>query len=266
MLLHLTTDQLARAFTALMLALLGGLQIVRPGCFWGMSMYFAGARSAFDPEQRARLARAIAARSDVEGDTDAYTRYAGIFTIAMAPVEILAVVPYVLPYAAAALATAIAMLASYLHFRRAPELRIAPLVRRSVWAALPPAAIVAAAVCVFGAVAFAALPSYRVGALIVVLAAIALCAIAWRVAVAPALLIGDDPQLEYLIDEHVRFCRATSLIALACAPPTVLVLLAAASLPATAHFFNTVSLAVTAAFLVSMVVSLNPIRKRISLA
>ena len=266
MLPHLTADQLARTFTALMLALLGGLQILRPGCFWGMSMYFVGARSAFDPEQRARLARAIAARAGVEGDTDTYTRYAGIFTLAMAPVEIIAAVPYVLPYAAAALATAVAMLASYLHFRRAADLRVAPLVRRTVWTALPPASIVAAAICVLGAAVFAALPPYRVGATIVVLAAIALCAIAWRVAVAPALLVGDDPQLEYLIDEHVRFCRATSLIGLACAPPTVLVLLAAAALPASAHFFNTVSLAVTAAFLVSMVVSLNPMRKRISLA
>jgi hypothetical protein len=46
----------------------------------------------------------------------------------------------------------------------------------------------------------------------------------------------------------------------------VLVALAWATLPWTAHFFNAVMFTVIAAFAVVMAVSLNPIRKRLRLA
>src|SRR5579862_9016170 len=252
---HLTNDQLARLFTTAVLIGMGILQILRPGCFWGMWMYFSGARAGFSPEQRERLARVLEARERAEGDTDTYTRIVGAFTIVMAPLGLISAVPYVLPYALSCLAMAAAILLSYLNFKRATERRIAPLVRRTAWASLPPLAIVATAVCVLGAGAFAAFPQYRAGAVVVIVSAIVLTAIAWRVAVAPALLLGDDPQLEYIVDEHLRFCRATSLISLACAPPTVLVALAAAALPPTEHYYSIVTLAVSAAFLVAMVLS-----------
>ena len=266
MIAHLTADQLARGVTAAALAFLGILQILRPACLWGMGVYFAGARAAFSPDQRERLARVLAARSEAEGDTDAFTRYAGFFTLAMAAVALVPSVPYVLPYAASCSATAVAILCIYLHFRRATTRRVAPLVHRTPWTSLSPLALVTVAVCILGAAAFATLPQYRVGGIIVVVTAVALCAIAWRVAISPAILFGDDPQLEYLVDEHVRFCRATSLAALACAPPTVLVLLAGAALRPDVRFFDVVSAVVLAAFVVAMVVSLNPLRKRLALA
>ena len=205
MIAHLTADQLARGVTAAALAFLGILQILRPGCLWGMGMYFAGARAAFSPDQRERLARVLAARTEVEGDTDAFTRYAGFFTIAMAAVALVPSVPYVLPYAASCSATAVAILCIYLHFRRATTRRVAPFVHRTPWTSLSPLALVTVAVCILGAAAFATLPQYRVGGIIVVVTAIALCAIAWRVAIAPAILFGDDPQLEYLVQRARAF-------------------------------------------------------------
>lgn len=263
---HLSHDQLARLVTAGALVFLGVLQIVAPSCFWGMSLYFKGTRAAFSPDQRERLARVLTAREQAEGNTDVYLRFVGILTIAMAPIALIPAVPFVLPYSISCVAVAAAILLSYLHFRRATERRVAPLVRRSVWASLPPLAVAATVVCLAGAASFGAYPQFRMGVLVVTLAALVLFAVAWRVATAPAMLFGDDSQLEYLVDEHVRFSRATNLLALVCAPPTVLVALAWATLPPTAHFFDVVMFTVAAAFVVVIAVSLNPMRKRIRLA
>jgi hypothetical protein len=259
-------DQLARAVTAGTLVLLGVLEILKPGCFWGLSMYFKGTRAALDPGQRERLARVLAARERAEGDANLFMKLAGLFTIGMAALALAPAVPYVLPYALSCLASASAILVSYLRFQRAAERRVAPLARRTPWQSLPPLAIAAAAVCLIGAGSFAFYPQFRVGAIIVIVAALALLAVAYRVAIAPAILFGDDSQLEYLVDEHLRFSRAMNLVSLACAPLTVLVALAWATLPSSAHFFNSVTLAVAVAFVVVITLSLNPIRKRIIFA
>ncbi|MGA8533031.1 MAG: hypothetical protein WB615_02855 [Candidatus Tumulicola sp.] len=262
---HVPQEQLARIVTAIAIGLLGILEIATPGCFGSIRFYFRGARAALGPEQRARLQRVVDARVDAEG-TDVYTRYAGVFTIAMAGLALLPAVPMDLPYTASCAALAIAVFLAYLHFRRGTERRVAPLVRRNAWASLPPVVLACAGICIVAALSLTAYPQYRIPALAAALSGIVLCAIAWRVAVAPAMLFGDDAQLEYLVDEHVRFCRATGLIALACAPPTNLVLFAWAELHVTPPLVIAATWAVLAAFLVVLVVSLNPVRKRIMFA
>ena len=263
---HLTHDQVARLFTTGALVFLGLLQILAPSCFWGMSAYFKGARAAFSPDQRERLARVLAERESAEGNTSAYLRVVGILTILLAPSALIPAIPFVLPYSLSCIAMAAAILLSYLRFQRATQRRVAPLVRRNVWASLSPLGLAATGVCLAGACAFAAYPQFRFGVAVVVVAVVVLLAVAWRVATAPAILFGNDSQLEYLVDEHIRFSRATNLLALACAPPTVLVALAWATLPWSAHFFNAVMFAVMTAFAVVMVVSFNPMRKRLRLA
>lgn len=42
--------------------------------------------------------------------------------------------------------------------------------------------------------------------------------IAWRVSVAPALLLGDDPQLEHDVDDEVRRRRVSGLVVFAALP------------------------------------------------
>ncbi|HKU81679.1 MAG TPA: hypothetical protein VJP76_05870 [Candidatus Tumulicola sp.] len=267
MLSHLTNDQTARLFTAAVQVLVGVLQIATPSCFGSMRSYFRGSRAALPPDQRDRLMRVLTMRSNAEGDTDVATRYAGIFTIAIAPLALVPAIPFVLPYATCCLGMAIAMLYAYLHYRRATLRRVAPLVRRTPWAALPPAILVPTAVCLLGVAAFAALPQFRFAGVAILIASAALVAIGWRIALAPAVLFGDDPQLEYLVDEHVRFCRATSLMALACAPAVAFVAIAGATLhDGGGAFFNAVFYTVLAAFIVTMAVSLNPLRKRLQFA
>ena len=261
----------AREFTSLVVLFLGAFQIVAPRCFWGSSIYFKGVwRRALPPPGRNaeadRLKRVLDARDRAEGKLDSAIRYAGVFTIGMALLVLVPAVPLVLPYALSCLAMAAAIVVSYLRFRRVTERRVAPLIRRSPWTSLPPIAMTGSAVCLLGTLTFAAIPEFRVSVAIVIASAIALLSVAWRVATAPAILFGDDSQLEYLVDEHLRFCRAMGFVSVACAPPVVLVGLGWAMLPASATFFNVVAIAVALAFLVVLIVSLNPIRKRFSVA
>jgi len=265
MLGHAFHDELARIVTAGALVLLGILEIATPGCFGSIGQYFRGARAGLEPAQRARLTRVLDARIDAEG-TDSYTRYAGVFTLAMAGVALLSLLSGVIAYAASCAALAIAMLLAYLHFRRACERRIAALAPRNPWTSLPPLVLACAGICIIAAAALAIYPQYRIAGVAAVLSALGLCAIAWRVAVAPAMLFGDDTQLEYLVDEHVRFCRATGLVALACAPALMLVMFAWAELHVVPPLLAVAVWAVVVAFLVVMIVSINPMRKRIMLA
>ncbi len=268
---HLDHLPVARDFMAFVLLFLGIFEIAKPRCFWGLSIYFKGVwRVAMPAEgrdtERERLKRVLEARERAEGDSDAFIRCAGAFTIAMGALELAPAVPLVLPYALSCLGMAAAILVSYLRFRRVTERRVAPLLRRSPWTSLPPVAAICTAVCLFGTASFAAIPEFRVSVIIVIASAIVLLGVAWRIAMAPAILFGDDSQLEYLVDEHLRFCRAMSFVTLACAPPTVLVGLGWAMLPSSAHFFNIVTLAVAVAFTIVLVMSLNPMRKRVGVA
>ena len=182
---QLPQEQLARYVTAGALALLGVLEIVRPSCFGSIGVYFRGARANLEPPQRDRLTRVLDARVDAEG-TDVYTRYAGAFTLVMAAVNLLPQVPSVLPYTASCAALAIAVFLAYLHFRRATDRRVAPLAPRNPWRSLPPLVLICAGICILAAASLAVDPQYRIPGIVSAVSGISLCAIAWRVAVAPA--------------------------------------------------------------------------------
>jgi hypothetical protein len=261
---HITHDQLARDWSAITLAALGIVQLRSPGCFESIWMYFRGAWTGLSNEQSDRLKSVIEARARAEG-AGGSARYAGLFTIAMGLLGLWPAIPYVMPYAASCLAMACVTWMAYRRFRRATEVRFAPLVRRTPLESLPPVTIVAVALCAFGTAAFASVPQFRIAAVVVVVSMTVLVAIAWRIAVAPAILFGSDPQVEYAVDKRVRFCRATSLVTLACAPPTVFAALAWAQLPSLSGLLGLMVLLVIAGFIATMVVSLNPLREGIAL-
>jgi hypothetical protein len=263
---HITHDQLARAESAIALAALGIVQLRSPGCFESIRMYFRGAWAGLSNEQSDRLKSVIEARTRAEGAGGSARAYAGLFTIAMGLLGLWPAIPYVMPYAASCLAMAYATWIAYRRFRHATELRFAPLTRRTPLEALPPVTIVSVALCLIGTAAFASVPQFRVAAALVVVSMIVLLAIAWRIAIAPAVLLGTDPQVEYAVDKRVRFCRATGLVTLACAPPTVFAMLAWAQLPSVSGLLELMLLLVITGFVATTVVSLNPLRQGIALA
>ncbi|HEY1656511.1 MAG TPA: hypothetical protein VGF86_15520 [Candidatus Tumulicola sp.] len=259
-------DPAARLLTAGMLLALGIGQIVWPRCFADIGMYFRYARRGLSPEMWERVQRGLQARREAEGISLNRMRFVGSLGILLATLEFVPVIPFAFPYAAFCLIVAASVVAAYVQVRRATERRVAPLVRRSPLDALPPAVIVATVVCLAGTLIFATYPVYRFAALAVAASGFVLLAIAWRIAASPALLLGNDPKIEYAIDERVRICRATNVAFLACGPATILTMLDSRHLPADLAFYGIVAQIVWVAFFVALIVSLMPLRRQLTLA
>jgi hypothetical protein len=165
------------------------------------------------------------------------------------------------------LAISAVTLRAYLQFHRATEQRVAPLVRRSPLTALPPVLIACIVASVVVAALLAADPHDRVSAIVVAASTLVLGYIAARIAAAPALLLGDDPQYEYALDERLRMGRARNVAALACAPVFLLAAIAEPGLPERFGTLGTVAMAiVVAAFVVSLAGSILPLFGRLRVA
>ncbi len=259
-------DHLIRLSTAVMLVAIGTAQLRWPSCFAGAGMYFRSSCRGLSEEAGAQVRATLQARRDVEGDSAGLMRYVAVFYFAMAALEFVPAIPFAVPYAAGALATALATYAAYAKMRYATQRRVAPLVRRSPFDALPPLAVAAVAASFAGTLAFAAYPPYRIAAAAIAVSVAILFLIAWQIARSPALLLGSDPQVEYAVDERVRFSRATSVAALACAPPAVLTLLVSPGVAAGLPGYDAVTAIVCSAFAVALIVSFVPMRKRLVIA
>jgi hypothetical protein len=235
-----------------------------PRCFAGVAGYFTRWAAKMPPDEQERLTRVVDAREAAEGISANFGRVLGAGAVLLATLEAVRSLPPILPYALFCLAVAAITLLAYLQFRRAVERRVAPLVRRSPFTALPVALIVAVALSFLASLALAAYPPERFGALAVAASTLLLGVIAWRIAMAPALLLGIDPRLEYAVDERVRIGRARSIANLACAPAFVVIALAAPTLPAQYAILGSVAFAIVAvSFAVSLAGSLLPLRRPI---
>jgi hypothetical protein len=252
---------------AVALVLVGVAAFAWPRCFAGVAGYFTRWATKIPADDQERLSRVVDAREEAEGISAAYGRLLAAVAILLAALEAIRAIPFIVPYALFCLAAATVTLLAYLQFRRAVERRVAPLVRRSPFTALPPLLIVAVACSFLASVALAAYPPERIGALVVAASTLLLGIVAWRIATAPALLIGLDPQLEYAVDERVRVGRARNIANLACAPAFVAIALVSPTLPAQYATRGSVAMAVVAAaFVISLAASLLPLRRPIATA
>lgn len=237
---------------------------VWPRCFAGVTGYFTRWAAKMPPNQQERLNRVVEAREDAEGLSAGYGRLLGTFAIVLASLEAVRAIPFIVPYALFCLAGATLTLLAYLQFRRAIDRRVAPLVRRSPFTALPPVLIAGIAGSFVAAVALAAYPPERIGALVVAVSTLVLGSVAWRIATAPALLVGVDPQLEYAVDERVRVGRARNVANLACAPAFVAIVLVGPTLPPEYATLGSIATAITAAaFVISLAAFFLPLRRPI---
>ncbi len=266
MIAHPAPHYAARLVLAGALVALGLFALIFPDCFLGVGGYFKLSGN-LSREERERLERVLTMRREAEGSSRAYGRYLAAACFVLAAAELIPAVPFVLPYALCCLAFAFATFLSYLQIRRATERRVAPLVRRSPLSALPLIAMAAMLCCFAVVLPFIVYSSERFSAAAVAFSTLILGWIAWRIAVAPALLFGKDAAFEYAVDQRLRNARATTIASLACAPAVVFVAFAAPRLaPDLAFYGNLAWPIVLVAFLVSLVVSMLPIFRRISFA
>jgi hypothetical protein len=91
--------------------------------------------------------------------------------------------------------------------------------------------------------------------------------VAWRIANAPALLLGIDPEWEYAVDERIRVGRARNAALLACAVGFVFISLAQRSLSPLYEASGEVAYYVSfAAFIGAMAAYFLPLRARLRVA
>lgn len=203
---------------ALTLVGFGLFEILGPQEFDDVNVYFARIFPLLGAWERLRLSRVLESRLQAEGLSHRYIRLAGVFTVAMGGATFIPTIPFTLPYAAACLAMAVAVSAAYLHIHRATQRRAAPLVRRSGLRFVSPRVIAFPIATLAATAVVGTVPQLRLAAMSVAIAMGVLLWIAWRVSVAPALLLGDDPQLEHDVDDEVRRRRVSGLVVFAALP------------------------------------------------
>jgi hypothetical protein len=201
---------------------IGCVAFARPGDFFGVTPYFERAAGELSPLDRQRLRCTLAARERARDVSGNYGRWLGAVCMAAALFALAPGVPYAAPYALVCLVLAWLMLQSYLQSRRATERRVAPLLRRSFLSVVPLSMVIALGCCFAATTALAASPQLRVGAVAAALTTLAMAAIAWRIAAAPAVLPGIDPQAEYAVDERLRLVRAAGVGILGCVVASLL--------------------------------------------
>jgi hypothetical protein len=245
----------------------GVASFLSPQCMFGVPGMMACSKGSLSPSQRERLSHALAARRNAEGIFGrGYGRLFTVLCVAAAGMEFVPGVPYVLPYAIICIGLALITYLGYIQFRRAADRRVAPLERRSVLAALPLISIVSMLGALAAALMFTIYPPLRLGALAVAAATLLLGVTAWRIATAPSLLLGEDPQVEYAIDQRLRVGRATGIAVLACAPGGVFAAFAGATLPGSDLYATVAQDLALAALIVALIAGVLPLIKRLSFA
>jgi hypothetical protein len=242
----------------------GGLGVfIWPDSLWDFAGSFRRTARILPPFERLRLTRVIAAREKAEGISEVHGRILGIAAVFFAGLAAVRSVPVIVPYVLLRLACALVMLFVYARFNRATQRRAAPLIRRSPLGVISPLVVASVACSLAVTLSLVVYPQLRFGATIVAASIIVLAFIGWRVAGAPALLLGADLQLEREVDDRLRAGRATGIAGLACALSYLFVGLAGLSVPH--HDFFAINLLAWAAFMVTILVNFVLTRRRIQL-
>ncbi len=219
--------EVARVLMTVALAGIGVALLIWPEYLFGIRGHFEHGTRTLDWIEKRRLQETILARQQAEGGSSrSYGTYFGIGLLALAALECIRAVPVVVPYSIAMLALAFAFFFAYHNFARVAKLRAAPLDRRSIFRVLPLTSLLPIIVCMAVGAVYATFPEQRWNAIFVELATLLLGITAWRIAAAPALLLGSDPEFEYVVDERVRRGRAVSVATVACLPVLMLNLVA----------------------------------------
>jgi hypothetical protein len=212
----MTADAIMRACTIAGLIGVAALSLFWRNFFGEVAEYFTRAAGRLSWMEKVRLQRVIEARQEVETVPAAYTRaFAGI-ALGLAALEFFPAVPFIVPFATMSVALAFGMLGVYLLFSRRWKPRVAPLVRRSVFTALPAPVLGAISGSFVITVGLALTSGCRSEGIAIALTVLVMAIVAWRIAIAPTLLLGVDPEWEYAVDERLRTGRARVIVVLGC--------------------------------------------------
>lgn len=218
------------------IAAAGLMLIVFPQSLNDIAAYFPRAFAAATPEQALRLASVLRFRTAAEAKSPRFSRFTGAFALLTAVAIVFLHVPASLGYAALVLCLALQMAVAYGEFQASSERRAARLTRRTWYRVLSPAVLVYAAASLYGIIACAAVPQLRPTATLLFPAVAIMLTLAARIAVAPARLLGHDPEIEDLVDDRIRFYRANAIAVAAGLPINVFITFSQDYLPHTVEY------------------------------
>lgn len=194
------------------MAFFGVVQMFWPKRFaGGMRAYVCRTFDSATPEQAQRLSGVLAARDAAEAGSSPYVRLSGAFALCMAAAVYAFKVPILTAWGIACFGTAIILTLAYGEFRRPTERRAASLAPRTPRRSFSPFVLANAALCAFGGIQLLVFPQWRLGVAILLAAEAIVLFLAWRIASSPARLLGEDPEVENLVDERVRYFRANAV-------------------------------------------------------
>ena len=175
----------------------------------------------FSPHQRARLDAVTQSLALAE----AAPSWLGVVYFAtaviLAGLTLVAAIPPFATYSIYFVIVALLNLIRYLYFRQTTRKRVAVLRVRRATDSLPPAILASIALGLVAMLA-SALLTRDPWLVLIAIAGAAILLIAWRTAVAPAVLAGNDLAVETCVDEYGRRARVASTTLLAFVPMTFL--------------------------------------------
>jgi hypothetical protein len=209
-----------QATTSAVLAFVGLWALSFPGCFAAVRSYFS--RVNLPPIDEKRLNDVLSARKDAENIPMWLGRALGLVSLALA---VPGLVPHASPavsYAAWCVAFAAATAFACMRFRQAAKRRVALLVPRDPLAALPLPVPAAIAACIVVEISLAIVSPFHTAWAAVAVASSVLVWIAWQIAMAPALILGNDVPVETYVDSRLRAARTMNVAGLAIVPAIAL--------------------------------------------
>jgi hypothetical protein len=234
------------------MAALGLVQIVWPKKFaGGIRAYVCKSFESVTPDEAERLARVLDARVAAEAGSETYLRLSGAFALCVAASVPLLKIPVLTAFGIGCFGMAVILTLAYGEFRRPTERRAARLARRAPLRSVSPVVLANAAVCGFAALQLLVFPEWRFGVAALLVAGAIVLFLAWRVAAAPARLLGEDPSVESAIDERVRYCRASAIAFCAAVPLYAVVTMTGWYAPHS-EYYGALRLVVDAATIVTM--------------
>jgi hypothetical protein len=244
---------------AAVIALLGIAMITGWQPLFDLNQFFWRVRLHLNATQDRRLLAALDARRidpELLGRLSFGLGIAALSIAALIAVGIALRAPFLsvpILYGSLCLYVALCVVFGYAWAGHRSSRRVASLKRRSPGRTAPLPATLAAVVAVAGTGALAMYPDLRDGAIAVTAAMLVMLAGAWQVAIEPAVLSGNDPDVEDAVDKRLRSCRILTIFGLISGTSVATVAFAHMLLPrsATGSFIDIAGLLASASMIVA---------------
>lgn len=168
--------------------------------------------SACDAGMADRLRAAVERRAQAEGDPAPLGVYMGAVSIAIGALLAFTPLQAGVLYPLFCLCMTLISAGAYLRLRNAQPLRVAVLSVRSRDAAVPSYWFLVSALAALSVLAYAAIPAFRAGAIVVCCSSLLATLVAWRLTALPAILSGTDIPAEQIVDDRVRLYRSSACL------------------------------------------------------